>query len=254
MADEKKVIAELTINASPEEVWRAISEGEEIKRWFTLDARVTPGEGGAVWMSFGEGMDWEVPIRIWEPNRHLGTVDPAPSTLAVDYYIEARGGETVLRIVHSGFAADAWDDELDTLNSGWRAFLAGLKNYLERHQGEPRSVAYFRHPAVEIERAEAFPRLLAALAVPLVGAGERFEGDLFRGTAEVVAPPINLSGRLESHGGGFLMLEVEPGKGRCRPSVWVSLYGEMRPEAESLTTLLRERVTRAFADLPPAQQ
>lgn len=247
MADEKKVVAELTINASPEEVWRAISEGEGIKRWFTLDARVTPGEGGAVWMSFGEGMEWEVPIRIWEPNRHLGTADPAPSPIAVDYFIESRGGETVLRIVHSGFAADTWDDELDTLNSGWRAFLAALKNYLERHPGEPRSVAYFRHPVVEIERKDAFPTILAALGVPLVAEGERFEGELFRGLAEVVAPPVNLSGRLENHGGGFLMIEVEPGRGRCRPSVWVSLYGEHAAGAEALTEELRERVTRAFA-------
>ncbi len=247
MADEKKVVAEITIDASPEEVWRAISEGEGIKRWFTLDARVTPGEGGAVWMSFGEGMDWEVPIRIWEPNRHLGTVDPPPSPLAVDYFIESRGGETVLRLVHSGFAADSWDDELDTLNSGWRAFLAALKNYLERHPGESRSVAYFRHPVVEMERKDAFPIILSALGVPLVAEGERFEGELFRGLAEVVAPPVNLSGRLENHGGGFLMIEVEPGRGKCRPSAWVSLYGEEASKAEALTEVLRERLTRAFA-------
>jgi uncharacterized protein YndB with AHSA1/START domain len=247
MAEDKKVIAELSINATPEEVWRAISEGEGIKSWFTLDARVTPGEGGAVWMSFGEGMDWEVPIRIWEPNRRLGTVDPEPSKLAVDYYIEARGGETVLRIVHSGFAADAWDDELDTLNSGWRAFLAALKNYLERHPGESRSVAYFRHPVIEMERKDAFPIILRALGVPLVAEGERYEGDLFSGIAEVVAPPVNLSGRLDNHGGGFLMIEVEPGRGRCRPSAWVSLYGESAAGAEAMTATLRERITRAFA-------
>ena len=62
MSDEKKVVAEVTIDADAETVWRAISEGEEIKRWFTIDARVTPGAGGAIWMSFGEGMDWETPI------------------------------------------------------------------------------------------------------------------------------------------------------------------------------------------------
>ena len=124
MSDEKKVTAEISIDADADAVWRALSEGEEIKRWFSPEARVTPGVGGAVWLSWGEGADWEAPIEIWEPKRHLRTVDPAPSKLAVDYFIESKGGETVLRIVHSGFAADAWDDEIDTLNAGWRTFAA----------------------------------------------------------------------------------------------------------------------------------
>lgn len=247
MSDEKKVIAEVTIAASPEDVWRAVSEGEEIKKWFCLDARVTPGKGGAVWMSFGEGMDWETPIEVWEPNHHLRTADPPPNKIAVDYFIEARGGETVLRIVHSGFGADAWEDELDNLNAGWRTFAATMKHYLEQHRGEPRAVAYFRHPAVELERSEVFPRMLQALDVPLVGEGEHFRGSLFEGTADVVKAPINFSGALTNFNRGFVMIEIEPGKGKCRPAVWVSLYGDAMGEAASLTERLRDIVTRAFA-------
>jgi uncharacterized protein YndB with AHSA1/START domain len=155
---EKTVEAEITIAADAATVWRALTEGEELKRWFPLDARVTPGVGGAIWLSWGEGMDWEAPIELWEPNHHLRTVDPAPSKAAIDYYIEAKGGETVLRIVQSGFGADAWEDEIETLNSGWRTFLATLRNYLEQHRGEPRTVAYFRHPVVEVERRECWKR------------------------------------------------------------------------------------------------
>jgi uncharacterized protein YndB with AHSA1/START domain len=247
MSEEKKVEAEITIDADAETVWRALTEGEELKRWFPLDARVTPGEGGALWLSFGEGMDWEAPIGLWEPNRHLRTVDPPPSKAAIDYYIEAKGGQTVLRIVQTGFGADAWDDELDTLNSGWRTFLATLRNYLEQHRGEPRTVAYFRHPVVEMERREAFPRMLEALGVPLVAVGERFSGPLFTGVAEISAPPVNFSGALENHGRGFLMIEIEPGRGRCRPAVWVSLYGDAAEQASALQVQLQELVTRAFA-------
>jgi uncharacterized protein YndB with AHSA1/START domain len=247
MADEIKVETEITLDADEATVWRALTEGEELKRWFTLDARVTPGAGGAVWLSFGEGMDWETPIELWEPNKHLRTAEPAPSKAAVDYYIESKGGETVLRIVQSGFGDDAWEDELDTLKGGWGAFLATLRNYLERHRGEPRAVAYFRHPAVPLERKEAFPRLLEALGVQPVQAGERFSGELFQGIADVALSPINLSGPLDNLGGGFLMIEVEPGRGRCRPSVWVSLYGETAREAAALQEELQRRVMRAFA-------
>jgi uncharacterized protein YndB with AHSA1/START domain len=250
MSDEKSVEAEITIDADAATVWRALTEGEELKRWFTLDARVTPGEGGAVWLSFGEGMDWETPIVLWEPNRRLRTADPEPSKLAVDYFIESKGGQTVVRIVHSGFAADAWDDELETLNGGWRAFLATLRNYLEQHRGEPRTVAYFRHPLVQMERREAFPLMLEALGVPLVNEGQHFAGPLFEGTAEIVAPPINFSGALENLGRAFLMIEIEPGRGRCRPSVWLSLYGDAAEQAAALQERLSDLVTSAFRSAP----
>jgi uncharacterized protein YndB with AHSA1/START domain len=242
----KTIEAEITIAADAATVWRALTEGEELKRWFPLDARVTPGVGGALWLSFGEGMDWEAPIELWEPERHLRTVDPPPSKAAIDYYIEAKGGETVLRIVQSGFGADAWDDELDTLNSGWRTFLAILRNYLERHPGEPRAMAYFRHPVVPLERRDVFPRMLEALGVTPVAERERFSGPLFEGIADISAAPVNFSGALENHGRGFLMIEIEPGRGQCRPAVWVSLYGAAAAEAPALQERLQELVTRAF--------
>lgn len=246
--DQITVEAEISIDADAATVWRALTEGEELKRWFPLDSRVTPGEGGALWLSFGEGMDWEAPIALWKPNEHLRTVDPPPSKAAIDYTIESKGGQTVLRIVQSGFGADAWDDELETLNGGWRAFLATLKNYLEQHRGEPRAMAYFRHPVVELERREVFPRMLAALGVTLVEEGERFTGPLFEGVADISAPPVNFSGALTNFGRGFLMIEIEPGRGRCRPSVWVSLYGDEAQHAPALQERLTGLVTAAFAE------
>ena len=246
MADEKQVIAEVLVDADPETVWRAISDGEEVSRWFSPEARVSGGVGGSLWLSWGEGMAWEAPIELWEPNRHLRTVDPPPSKAAVDYIIEARGSETLLRIVQSGFAAETWDDEIDTLTSGWRAFAENFKFYVERHRGKPRTMAMFRHPVVEMERTQAFPLMLDALGLTVVGEGEPFRGPFFEGVARVVAPPVNFSATLSNHGEAFLMVELEPGRGKCRPAVWVSLYGESGSEAEALKERLRDAVTRAF--------
>ena len=44
--NEATLIAELDLDATPEQVWSAISDGEEIQRWFALQARSEPGEGG----------------------------------------------------------------------------------------------------------------------------------------------------------------------------------------------------------------
>lgn len=38
-------------------VWRALTEAEELTRWFPLQARVTPGEGGEIWMSWNGHAD-----------------------------------------------------------------------------------------------------------------------------------------------------------------------------------------------------
>jgi uncharacterized protein YndB with AHSA1/START domain len=236
-------------------VWGALAEGEQLRNWFPLDARVNPGPGGSVWLSWGEGADWEAPIEIWEPPHHMRTIDPAPSKLAVDYFIESRGGETVLRVVHSGFGADAWEDELETLDGGWRAFLATLKNYLERHRGESRTLAHFRHPVVAISRQDAFKRVLNAFgfdAERIPRSGERYDvttrlGDHLQGTIDVSKHGINLSGRVENWNSGFLTIEIEPGRGQCRPAIWFSLYGAAGSEAPALEARLKELLNDAFA-------
>ena len=42
----RKVEKEITIAADADTVWRALSEGEQLRRWFTIDARVNPGPSG----------------------------------------------------------------------------------------------------------------------------------------------------------------------------------------------------------------
>lgn len=258
MSDKpKEVTAEITINADADTVWRALAEGEQIKQWFTLDARVRPGAGGAIWMSFGEGMEWETPIEIWESGRRMRTADGPPVNLAVDYFLEAKGGETVLRLVHSGFGADAWEDELETLDAGWRTFLAALKNYLENHRGESRTVAYFRHPVVKLPRPDAFARVLNAFGFDpqaVLRSGDPYDvttklGDRLQGTVDVFKQGVNLSGRVENWNNGFLMIEIEPGRGQCRPAAWFSLYGADGSKAPAVQERLTDLLTGAFSGM-----
>lgn len=261
MTDEvkKQVANEISIDADAATVWRAISDGEELKRWFPLDARVTPGVGGSMWLSWGENAEWETPIEIWEPNRRLQTMDRVPVKMAVDYYIEAKGGETVLRIVQSGFSAEAWDDEVElTTNAGWRTFLANLKLYLEHHRGEPREMVHLRHPVVPIGREEAFRRTLGVFGFDpqaTYAPSERFEveagGERLTGVVNQFVSPVNLTATLDDYDHAFLMIEIEPGKGRCRPAFWLSLYGDARRHAPELRDRLDSRMHEAFADLVP---
>ena len=146
----------LDIAATPDEVWRALTQAEELVRWFPMEARVTPGVGGTMLWNWGEGQDWESRIDVWEPGRRLRLVQddarpydtqgrplPAglsePARIAMEFTLETHRGKTRLRLVHSGFGEGAaWDAEIEGISEGWQAELRSLRHYLERHRGQDR--------------------------------------------------------------------------------------------------------------------
>ena len=70
---------DITIAASVDAVWRALTDPRELERWFPLTARMEPGAGGWFELRWGvvdEGDDW--PILVWEPLRRLQIGMPKP--------------------------------------------------------------------------------------------------------------------------------------------------------------------------------
>lgn len=144
-----KVEIQFDIKVSPEAVWKALTDAEELTRWHALDAQVTPGVGGAIspiWDSRGKD-SW--PISIWEPNKRLRALwckpdVPEAELFGVDYFIEdLGGGSTRVRLVHFGFSHSAKrQDMYDGISFGWDELLWALKEYLEKHLGRPRCVIH----------------------------------------------------------------------------------------------------------------
>lgn len=142
---DRTVDLTIEIDATLEEVWEALTTGDGIARWFGPYAAVTPGAGGSVSVGWDPNEMWDTPITVWEPMKRMQTASEMPSKdgavvrLAVDYYVEARGGRVRVRLVHSGFDDNtSWDDYIDGLDAGWSFFLLNLKHALERHRGVPR--------------------------------------------------------------------------------------------------------------------
>ncbi len=129
---------EIVVDATPEEVWRLLTEAEGLTRWFTPEARVEPGVGGKLWLSWGEGMSGEGPIHLWEPGKAFGWTEPGAVPKLVEFYLEGEGGKTKLRLVQSGFGEGAaFDDEYDAVLGGWRTFLGSLAYGLAQHGMAP---------------------------------------------------------------------------------------------------------------------
>ena len=141
------------------------------------------------------------------------------------------------------------------MGAGWTSFLANLKHYLERHTGQPRAIAHFRHPLVGRERAEVYPRMMKLLGFDTTAVRERDRysttarsGDRFEGLVVQAARPINFTATVENWDDAFLMVEIEPGRGRCRPAIWISLYGDARAKAAALQERLKAMLESEFAE------
>jgi uncharacterized protein YndB with AHSA1/START domain len=161
MPQEFEVREEITVDATPEQVWDAIATGPGISAWFMGRTEIEPGVGGRgrtvtpVWSG-------ESTVTAWEPGRHFayrGDEGPDGSFMAFEYLVEGRaGGSTVIRFVHSGvFGGDDWDEsEYDALRNGDRMYLEKLATYVQHFAGRTATSTLFElGPQVPEERAWA---------------------------------------------------------------------------------------------------
>jgi uncharacterized protein YndB with AHSA1/START domain len=130
---------EITVDATPEQVWEAIATGPGIDSWFMGRNQVTPGLGGTTRMVM-EGYEGDSTITAWEPPSHFAfRSDAAPDGTfhAFEYLVEGRdGGSTVVRWVHSGFLGqDDWESEYNALRKGDPMYLGTLAAYLTYYRG-----------------------------------------------------------------------------------------------------------------------
>jgi uncharacterized protein YndB with AHSA1/START domain len=229
-------------------VWQAITSAEELVRWFPTEANVTPGQGGTWVISWDGKWPWNTAIEIWEPNRHLRLVDTnsrpydargeavntsvAPLPIAIDWYLDARGGSTSLRLVHSGFGrGGAWDDEFEGVSTGWLLELNGLKHYLERHRGTDRTMTWSR-TLLPASAAAVWPRIAGAGGIVRDGLrpGERYvttlsTGDRIAGT--VIAAVTNHAIQVTVDGWNDALFRVwcDTVAGETAVNAWLSAYG-----------------------------
>jgi uncharacterized protein YndB with AHSA1/START domain len=247
----KRTVLDLSIDidATLDEVWRALTTGEGIARWFAPYAAVTPGEGGSVSIGWDPKEMWDTPITVWEPLRRMQTASEMPSKdgrmvrLAVDYYLEARGGRVRVRLVHSGFDdSGAWDDYIDGLDAGWTFFLFNLKHALERHRGVDRQQlsARFRttarggepHPVFGAKGLRVQPPVDALR--PGDGCRLSLGGGDVDATVAVRKAPRALAFIVPAWNDALLFVEREGMKETHHLGVWLSLYGVPETSAAPL--------------------
>ncbi|WP_248963239.1 SRPBCC family protein [Sphaerisporangium perillae] len=145
MPHEFELRKQVTLEATPEQVWEAIATGPGIDSWFMGRNEIEPRLGGATRQYFGD-IPAAATVTAWEPAKRFAfrsDDNPDGSFMAFEYLIEGREqGSTVLRLVHSGILGDDWETEYDALNRGWDMYLHTLGQYLTHFRGRSAAVVF----------------------------------------------------------------------------------------------------------------
>jgi uncharacterized protein YndB with AHSA1/START domain len=212
----RSIAVEVEVTGTPEEVWEAIASGPGVSSWFMptdVDAAA-----GTTTTHFGPGMDsvakitaWDPPLRYVEESSNFA---PGGPPMATEWTVEAHaGGKCVVRVVHSLFAStDDWDDQLESLESGWPPFFRILELYLARFRGQ--RCSYFT--AMSVVPGPEEPVWKSLSSAPLKGTVE-----MMRETDHA----FKLVG-LEAPAPGFAILNTCGMGSQVMASVTFYLYGE----------------------------
>ena len=127
----------LELDASPEVVWRALTDPTELSGWFgdTAEFRAEPGADG--WFGWKKHGKFAMRVEEFEPITRFAwrwshdagsSLDDGPSTLVEWTLVPRDGGGTTLLLKESGFERGEHRKQND---QGWTAELKELVDYLE---------------------------------------------------------------------------------------------------------------------------
>jgi uncharacterized protein YndB with AHSA1/START domain len=137
------------IQASPAEVWRALTEPEELERWFVPRASVDLRPGGEFRWEYGRGGADPGPAPLVTTGTVLEIVRQELLRLRlpiedleteVEMRIDPWRDGAVVTLTHTGFPGEEeWDETFRAVDRGWQTELHVLKIFLERGRGLQRS-------------------------------------------------------------------------------------------------------------------
>ncbi|MFF4498996.1 SRPBCC domain-containing protein [Streptomyces sp. NPDC001401] len=158
---EFEIVREFEVDATPEQVWEAITNGTGAYLW-PMDPP-EPRVGGKA--AFGST------VTAYDPPHHLTVRSedvgfPIQSVNQLDHTIEARddGRRAWVRYVHSGIFTDDWDNQYDGASKHTDFYLHTLREYLTHFAPRPVAFAQLDGPAAS-QTSDAFAAVGRALGL-----------------------------------------------------------------------------------------
>ncbi len=141
MSKEFEIVYEFEVDATPGEVWDAITSGTGGWLWpMEFDAEKWVGPFGSTLTNF------DPPHRLTARTEDVGF--PIQSLNQIDETIEPRddGRRAWVRYVHSGIFTDDWDNQYDGASKHNAFYLHTLREYVTHFAGRPVAFATLNGP------------------------------------------------------------------------------------------------------------
>ncbi|MFF7979368.1 SRPBCC domain-containing protein [Streptomyces sp. NPDC007901] len=161
MSKEFEIAREFEVDATPEEVWEAITNGTGAYLWPMEPPE--PRVGGSA--AFGST------VTAYDPPHHLVVRSedvgfPTQSANQLEHVIEPRDGgrRAWVRFVHSGIFTDEWDNQYDGASKHNDFYLHTLREYLTHFAPRPVTFAQLNGPEAS-QAPDAFVAVGRALGL-----------------------------------------------------------------------------------------
>jgi uncharacterized protein YndB with AHSA1/START domain len=141
MSDKERGYAHrVDILADAQEVWRALTDNQQLTRWCSPAAEIRARPGGSFRASVDRVTEFEARIDIFEPGRRLRLIylparelPRADSVMIDDFILDKVAGGTIVRLLGSGVpAGPEWDTQYARLRASWQAAMTRLKVFVEK--------------------------------------------------------------------------------------------------------------------------
>lgn len=162
MSKEFEIVREFEVDATPQQVWDAVTTGTDGYLWPMEPPEPKVGGKGP----FGSTVTaWDPPHRY--TNRVENVEGISEQTMnQLDYTVEPRddGRRAWVRYVHSGIFVDDWDNQYDGAAKHTDFYLHTLREYLTHFAPRPAAFATFDGPEAS-KAADALEVVARALGV-----------------------------------------------------------------------------------------
>ena len=122
----------------PERLYAALTDPDEITRWFADKAKITPKKGGAYRLTWSAGYTMRGRVKSVEPGKELRVdwidrfEDGRVFATEARFTFAKRGRGTQLTVTHRGFkSGKKWLGLYGAIQSGWAYYLTNLRSVLE---------------------------------------------------------------------------------------------------------------------------
>lgn len=129
----------LELDASVDEVWRALTDPTELSAWFGDSTELSAAVGSEGWFGWEKHGRFAMRVEVFEPKTRFSwrwshesgaSLGDTPTTLVEWTLVAREDGGTTLNLRESGFETESHRSENQT---GWQQELAELEAHLTAH-------------------------------------------------------------------------------------------------------------------------